>query len=71
MSIAVKKFFDHKKVKYKSIRTKVNNKSQKNQIQKTSLTRSLNSEHFKPEKRVKRKNNRFLSVRWNSTSFLN
>ena len=26
MSIAVKKFFDHNKVKYKSIRTKVNNK---------------------------------------------
>ena len=29
MSIAVKNFFDHNKGKYKSIRTKVNNKSLK------------------------------------------
>ena len=34
MSIAVKKFFDYNKGKYKSIRTKVNNKSLKIEYKK-------------------------------------
>jgi len=42
----------------------------KNRIQKTSLTQSPNSEHLKL-KISNKKEQQILSVRWNSTSYLN
>lgn len=49
---------------------KVNNNSLKNRIQKTSLIQSPNSEHLNLKISNKKKQ-QILSVRWNSTSYLN
>lgn len=49
---------------------KVNNNSLKNRIQKTSLTQSPDSEHLNLKISNKKKQ-QILSVRWNSTSYLN
>ena len=60
MSIAVKKFFDHNKGKYKSIKKKVNSKSLKIKYKKTSLTQSLNSKHLNLKKSKKKKQQIFI-----------
>ena len=71
MSTAVlKKVFEHNKVNNKSRKTKVNNKSLKIEYKKTSLTQSPNSEHLNLKISNKKKQ-QILSVRWNSTSYLN